>query len=119
MNCDGCGACCLEQQSPPGYIAIILGYEMDAADMKRVEALAPELRRELLDYIEIMDVADDHPNNDICLWFDEETRKCKHYDIRPSICREVLLPGDDGCLRWRKLYKIQDTEKGAGDGCNP
>lgn len=43
-----------------------------------------------------------------CLWFDTETRRCKHYEHRPSTCRdpEVMAPGNDACLSTRKVFRI-------------
>jgi len=32
----------------------------------------------------------------ICDWFDKQTRRCKHYDERPQICRDYF------CERARK-----------------
>ena len=36
-----------------------------------------------------------------CLWYDAVTRRCKHYEFRPEICREFGV-GGEGCLRMRK-----------------
>ena len=30
-----------------------------------------------------------------CLWYDQETRRCKHYEYRPLACREFEVGGDD------------------------
>lgn len=35
-----------------------------------------------------------------CLWYDAETRQCKHYEHRPEVCREFEMGGDD-CLEMR------------------
>lgn len=37
-----------------------------------------------------------------CLWFDLETRLCKHYNHRPRECREFER-GGKGCLKVLKL----------------
>ena len=41
-----------------------------------------------------------------CCWLNQQTGKCRFYEHRPAICREELLVGDEGCLRWRKAYGI-------------
>lgn len=41
-----------------------------------------------------------------CLWFDELTRKCKHYEYRPQTCRD-FDPGCDVCLEDRQIYQIE------------
>jgi Fe-S-cluster containining protein len=37
------------------------------------------------------------------LWFDEDTRQCKHYDLRPWMCRDFEM-GSYPCQRWRIRY---------------
>ena len=34
-----------------------------------------------------------------CLWFDAESRACRHYEYRPQICREYELAGPQCLLR--------------------
>lgn len=41
-----------------------------------------------------------------CLWLDLETMKCKHYEHRPQICRDVPKTGDEVCLSTRKAFRI-------------
>ena len=36
-----------------------------------------------------------------CLWFDSATRKCRHYQWRPQVCRDYEL-GGDACLATRE-----------------
>lgn len=105
-SCSGCGACCLEQESPPMYLYLLLsGTERnrDDEDYQRVMSLPDELKTELLTYKDRLVAKQGHPNNGVCLWFDEKTRGCKHYDLRPSICREFER-GSDGCHFWRDKY---------------
>lgn len=106
-TCDGCGACCLQQESPPGYLIIALRDEAyDEEDRRRYEAMPEEARREIEKYA--ADLGEHgHPNNNICIWFDEETRKCRYYEHRPSICRDALQVGDAGCRSWRQEYGIE------------
>lgn len=36
-----------------------------------------------------------------CIWLDEATGKCKHYEIRPDVCREFEV-GNISCRMLRK-----------------
>lgn len=106
-NCDGCGACCMEQESPPGYLWILLhGQSDDPMDLVRFNHIPGPVMDELKAYVETIRSQERHPNDGVCIWFDEETRKCKHYELRPSICRDIVKPGDDGCRRWREAYGV-------------
>lgn len=87
-SCDGCGACCehvgyppvLAIQGEPDWEAII-GAGLDeevlrAIDERRGDRGLP------------------------CIWYDEQTHRCRHHDLRPSICREFEMGGED-CRRLR------------------
>ena len=39
-----------------------------------------------------------------CFWMDRETRKCRHYEQRPEVCRQFELGGED-CLAMRAAAK--------------
>lgn len=41
-----------------------------------------------------------------CLWFDEATRQCKHYEHRPETCRDAIEPGDEACRATRARFRI-------------
>lgn len=42
-----------------------------------------------------------------CLWLDEDTKRCKHYEHRPEVCRDsVMVPGNGPCLSTRKRFRI-------------
>lgn len=116
QSCDGCGACCLEQESPPGYLWILIhGFDIDgnpnSEDVKRFNAMPPESLAEFHAYAQRMRDQGEHPNDSICIWFDEQKRQCKHYDLRPSICREELQVNDEACHRWREAYQIDGVSQ--------
>ena len=46
-----------------------------------------------------------------CVWLDVETRRCKHYDLRPPTCR-TFVPGCDVCEEDRMA---QGFEKARGE----
>lgn len=75
-DCDNCGACCREQDSPPGYVAILAGIDWpDQDDVERVRMMPVELRDELRHYMDGR-----HTDGAPCLWHDAERRTCRHYE---------------------------------------
>lgn len=109
-SCEGCGACCLEQSAPPGYISYLTGIaslDDGTDDAARVRALPAELRAELERYI-ALPVSRERPDGEVCLWFDPVARQCKHYDLRPEICREFEM-GSDFCHSWRRRYGVEQS----------
>lgn len=112
LNCDNCGVCCMEQESPPGYLAMLTigeAYPASQADWDRLAGMPDVLLTELLDYLEHLRTHNTHPNKGICLWFDEATKRCNHYELRPDTCREVVQCGDEHCRGWRDAYNIGVT----------
>ena len=67
-----------------------------------VRALSEELKQELRDR--------DTPDGEICIWFDEGTRKCKHYNLRPDMCRDFELGGEN-CHSWRQKMAIDQSRE--------
>ena len=112
-SCDGCGACCFEQESPPGYAMLLNSPEMlqeaagsdeFGADVERLTILPDEAMNELRIYLKKLlngETDADSP----CIWFDLDTRKCRFHEYRPSTCREFEIGGDD-CKDWRHSYGI-------------
>lgn len=100
-NCNNCGACCFEQGSPPGYSTVILNPEnwpQWTGDHARVAALPDDARASLLDGM------GEDPNGPCC-WLDQATMRCRWYEHRPQICRDVDR-GSEGCRVWRDEYNI-------------
>lgn len=111
MNCDNCGACCLEQGSPPGYITLLTSpasqhHEWPGeGDAERIKCLPAEALRAIAWYRR--DLTEKRVNGDgPCCWYDAAARRCRWYEHRPSICRELAV-GSKGCLSWRKQYHIE------------
>lgn len=75
LDClDNCGACC----------------------MKLWRGRPPFMEDEQIPDIQIIETVQDSP----CCWFDLETKRCRHYEQRPKICRDFVV-GSDNCLTCR------------------
>jgi Fe-S-cluster containining protein len=119
----------MEQGSPPGYALSykpskrkgkkLTAEEMEALptwvrdcensleeDRQRWRDMPPQLRDELKAYYDglLAGTGEDRGGRP-CLWLDMETRRCRHYEWRPSICRDFQV-GEDSCHDWRKCYGI-------------
>ncbi|MDC4206433.1 MAG: YkgJ family cysteine cluster protein [Candidatus Manganitrophus sp.] len=92
VSCDGCGACCEEQGMPPGYLFPALIDFLPEALRKEIEFHQEEERRTGATRFE---------RGLPCIWYDLETKRCRHYDYRPDICREIPV-GGRSCLFWRE-----------------
>ena len=45
-------------------------------------------------------IADSDDYGEPCYWLDQDTKRCKHHDRRPAVCRDFEIGGDD-CRRLR------------------
>ena len=91
-DCGGCGVCCLEQSVPPF---------LDDIDFVPRELLA--------EVLEVLKHEDERTAQKLpCSWFDTQTRKCKHHEHRPNICREYET-GGELCLEIREKYGVSNS----------
>ncbi|MGB4031198.1 MAG: YkgJ family cysteine cluster protein [Tenuifilaceae bacterium] len=88
-NCDGCGACCMEMRTPPFY---------PSPEDARWAALPAEMQQAICHHA--LSPLSEVPDASPCLWFDDERNQCRHYDLRPDICREFER-GSASCHMWR------------------
>lgn len=110
--CEGCGKCCMNIGLPPfevpnpdlGVIPKSLhrfeydkAFAQDVLDTELFMDMPEELRASHAKLIESTTV---HPGRVPCAWLDLETKKCRHYEWRPAVCRD-WIPGDEGCNRAR------------------
>jgi Fe-S-cluster containining protein len=102
-SCAECGACCQVVTSPPFY-RVFDGEGEEA--WERLKRERPELLAELC--------ADDRQRRanggpfygTPCLWYDAETRRCRHYDDRPRACR-MFEVGSVDCRDARRRSGIR------------
>lgn len=96
-NCDDCGVCCIGQEALP------VGYYLSPTDDKSI--LPPELLAELKALAERFNREGWPCNGEPCVWYDAETKRCRHHEYRPDICRDFEVGGED-CRRVRRLRGI-------------
>lgn len=104
--CTGCGRCCDKIGLPPfevpnpdlGWVPTVLledeqQAEAWAADTETFLTMPAALRA---DHAAAVLALDADPTGQPCLWFDEASKSCRHYDHRPHVCRAWDV-GDKGC----------------------
>lgn len=109
-NCDDCGACCMEQGSPPGYLMIVTGkYNVNDGsigedDLSRFILTPYDAKRAIYDYLD--DLEDEKKTGEEpCCWLDLKTKKCRWHEHRPEICRDFEI-NSEACHGWRDDYDI-------------
>ncbi|QDT07700.1 Flagellin N-methylase [Rubripirellula lacrimiformis] len=63
-----------------------------------------DLKSQWLAYVESYSVPEGELDGP-CVWLDLESRRCKHHEARPSVCRDFRV-GSKGCQDWRHAYGI-------------
>jgi uncharacterized protein len=122
VSCDGCGACCMAQGSPPGYRHCTTPPQgpddlVPDGDYWRFWTMPEALRAELLAYYDRVPARRIPGGGHPCLWLDLETRQCRHYEHRPELCRQLPVDGPS-CLSWRTDYGIVGSPR-AAEGLDP
>ena len=100
-DCSSCGACCQEQAALP------LGWY---AGMGGFDNLPDDIQGELRAAREKFDAEGWPADGTPCIWLDQATKKCSHYEHRPQVCRDGVAVGDEACRRWRRAKGV---DKGA------
>ncbi|MCA9115255.1 MAG: YkgJ family cysteine cluster protein [Planctomycetaceae bacterium] len=95
-TCDGCGVCCEGIGSPVVLYASRPG-ELNPHPF-RPAGLPASLLAEIDSHFAGLRRGEEPQER--CLWFDSATRRCRHYEWRPPICREFEL-GGAACLAVR------------------
>ncbi|MHC5039951.1 MAG: YkgJ family cysteine cluster protein [Planctomycetota bacterium] len=92
-SCEDCGICCFAFSLPP----------FDANELVR----APEA---LLQQVDEYARSKGYRETDPCLWLDLDSRKCRHHDMRPVLCR-WFEPGGLACNELRAEAGLAKLEK--------
>jgi len=104
-NCEGCGLCCEGIGSPVAMYTYRTSYS--GPYLYRPKNLPEELAREIDHYFAGLKRGEEPVDH--CLWFDVETRKCKHHQWRPQVCRNYQV-GCESCLNERRPYVVTQPE---------
>lgn len=97
-SCDGCGACCLVVSRPPFYHVF---EDMGEEAWDRLQRQRPDLAAELHADYESRQAAGGPFYGTPCVWFDMETRRCRHYEYRPLACH-MFEVGEEDCRDARR-----------------
>lgn len=103
-SCAGCGgACCRNQPSPQGFQFVATGHTDHAwpDDVDILSQAPPEVLDSIRSYFaERMRLNDwNDADGKPCFWLTEDGR-CRHYEYRPTICRDFEL-GSNACRKMR------------------
>jgi len=107
VSCEGCGKCCEHVGSPPSMWPAYASPEWDGEFLKESEdygiwvAMPQSLKDEISAYHNDENKVDRYELGLPCFWYDGTTKRCMHYEHRPSVCRE-FEKGSDECLAHRK-----------------
>jgi uncharacterized protein len=101
-SCDGCGACCLVVTRPPFYHVF---EEMGEEAWDRLERQRPDLVAELNADYRARQASGGPFYGTACVWFDAETRQCRHYEYRPLACQMFEI-GEEDCRDARRRASV-------------
>jgi Fe-S-cluster containining protein len=77
QSCSDCGLCCTRVGVPP-----FVEDELDLLPAELAWSASQEWRVE---------------TGQPCLWYDQESRRCRHYLHRPQVCRDFEVGGVECC----------------------
>ncbi len=99
-DCEECGLCCEGIGSP------VLLYASRPRLAGPHPFRPPGLPQTLIDEIDetLGGLFRGQEPQDRCLWFDPITRRCRHYEWRPQVCRDYEL-GGRACLDRREQHR--------------
>lgn len=103
INClePKCGACCMEQAYLP------VSHYSEYLNPGAAEKLPIGIREALEGHRAVLMSNEPAEREGPCIWLNQETMQCRHYEHRPDICRDNpdgVIPGNEACLAWREDY---------------
>ena len=91
-DCDDCGACCRVVTLPPFRRVFDEGGE---EGWERLGWDRPDLRAEFLGAERALKEQGRPTFGSPCLWYDGDSARCRHHELRPRACREFEVGGLD------------------------
>ena len=96
-SCDNCGACCMHMGYPP-FAGMYDGGDPEWLELRESHPeLAAAARQGAIDGRGDAELP--------CIWLDPQTRRCRHYELRPSVCRDFER-GTEECIDHRERRGI-------------
>jgi Fe-S-cluster containining protein len=96
-----CGACCT------GQAALPVSWYAAPEPLGDPATLPAGLRADLFALLaHYRESGDWPPDGSPCVWYDPASRRCRHYEHRPQLCRDEVQPGDAACRRWRRACGV-------------
>ena len=111
-SCEGCGACCRRNGSPP--LLFNSGLGTAGHHPLRPPGLPAELIAEVDAAFLGLHRGQEPPGP--CIWLDAATDRCRHYDWRPQVCRDYAI-GSPSCLHDRAEDRRAEDRR--ADGADP
>jgi Fe-S-cluster containining protein len=113
-SCDGCGACCGVVRLPPFRRYFDEPGGEEGWDRLRWER--PDLFTQILEADRARRERGESSTGSPCLWFDPDSKRCRHHALRPSVCREFAIGGVD-CLDARRRSGVAGSfQDPSGEG---
>ena len=118
-DCAGCGCCCLHMGFPSFAGVDVNGQGGIGRDAIYWRQMPESIKQDLFQFMqsyqrqpsqETTDTANLSGLDGPCCWYDPETRRCKHHEHRPSVCRDFQI-GGTVCRSWREFYRDKLIEK--------
>lgn len=105
-SCDACGACCRQNGSPP----LLLNSGLGSGDRHpyRFAGMPAELISEIDDAF--LGLHRGQEPDDVCVWYDQAARQCRHYEWRPQVCRDFEI-ASAACLTARRRAARQHAAR--------
>jgi Fe-S-cluster containining protein len=87
LDCKPCGACCQDVGVPPYTVHELFGLP----------------RRLMLWMLLKLGTLDGNPRGKTCIAY-RKGFGCRIYHWRPAICRDLVVPGNEICLNYRRRF---------------
>lgn len=65
--------------------------------------LPEELVVEIQDHVGRLGGDDTKDLGEVCIWFEPETKRCRHHEVRPQVCRDLEIGGKACQLARRQM----------------
>lgn len=103
VTCDNCGACCRHMVQPPFSADERAWIFSGTPLMEGIAGCLDDFNANIRPSL---------PEDWPCCWLDLVTMTCRHYELRPLVCRdnggEGCIPGNDACMGHRERWGIGD-----------